>query len=124
MKISMIKIPFAAVVLFSVAACANKSDEIAASFVSPTPYQSLTCQQLAAEAQLVANRASAATAAQDKKASNDAVATGVGVVLFWPALFFIKGDGSQAAEVGRLKGEMQAIETANTAKNCGIRFAT
>lgn len=84
----------------------------------------MTCQQLAAEAQLVANRAAAASTAQDKKASNDAVATGVGMVLFWPALFFIKGDGSQAAEVGRLKGEMQAIETANTAKNCGIRFAS
>jgi hypothetical protein len=45
------------------------------------------------------------------------------VVLFWPALFFIKGDGAQAAEVARLKGEMQALETANALKNCGIRFA-
>lgn len=106
------------------AACANKSDEIAASYVSPTIYEGMSCRQLAIEAQSVANRAAQAAAAQDKKASNDAVATGVGVVLFWPALFFIKGDGAQAAEVARLKGEMQAIETANTVKNCGIRFST
>lgn len=107
----------------ALAGCADKSDEIAASYVSPTFYQNLSCQQLAVEAQSVANRAAQASAAQDKKAQNDAVATGVGMVLFWPALFFIKGDGAQAAEVARLKGEMQAIETANTAKNCGIRFA-
>lgn len=124
MTISIFKLPAFAAILVSLAACANKSDEIAASFVSPTPYQGMTCQQLAAEAQVVANRAAAASTAQDKKASNDAVATGVGVVLFWPALFFIKGDGSQAAEVGRLKGEMQAIETANTANNCNITFAS
>jgi hypothetical protein len=35
----------------------------------------------------------------------------------------MKGDGAQAAEVGRLKGEMQAIEHASIAKNCGIAFA-
>lgn len=108
--------------LFALGACADKSDQIAASYVSPTIYQGMSCQQLAIEAQSVANRAAAASAAQDKKASNDAVAVGVGTVLFWPALFFIKGDGAQAAEVARLKGEMQAIETANTIKNCGIRF--
>ncbi|MFV0302270.1 MAG: hypothetical protein ACK5IP_15595 [Paracoccus sp. (in: a-proteobacteria)] len=105
-------------------ACANKSDQIAASFVSPTPYQAMPCQQLAAEAQMVANRAAEASVAQDKKAQNDAVAAGVATVLFWPALFMIRGDGAQAAEVARLKGEMQAIETANTVRNCNIRFAS
>jgi hypothetical protein len=43
-------------------------------------------------------------------------------VIFWPALFFAKGDGATAAEVSRLKGEMKAIETASIKNNCGIRF--
>jgi hypothetical protein len=60
--------------------------------------------------------------AQDLKASNDAVATGVGVVLFWPALFFIKGDAGTAQEVAQLKGDMEAIEEANIQKKCGIQF--
>jgi hypothetical protein len=59
---------------------------------------------------------------QDAKARNDAVATGVGLVLFWPALFFIKGDSTTAAEVSRLKGEMEAIEQASVRKECGIQF--
>jgi hypothetical protein len=51
-----------------------------------------------------------------------AVATGVGVVLFRPALFFIKGDSTTAAEVARLKGEMDPIEQASIQKKCGIEF--
>jgi hypothetical protein len=47
---------------------------------------------------------------QDSKRSDDQVATGVGVIIFWPALFFIKGDGASAAELGRLKGEYEALE--------------
>jgi hypothetical protein len=50
------------------------------------------------------------------------VATGVGIVLFWPALFFIKGEGASAGEVARLKGEMDAIEQASIRKNCNIQF--
>ena len=46
----------------------------------------------------------------------------VGIVLFWPALFFIKGDGPQAAELANVKGQMQAIETVNGIKKCGIEF--
>lgn len=49
--------------------------------------------------------------------------TTVSLVLFWPAAFFMKGDGADAAEVARLKGEMQAIERVNSVKKCGIVFA-
>ncbi|MFC0811529.1 hypothetical protein ACFHYO_05285 [Paracoccus panacisoli] len=106
----------------ALAACADKSDQIGASYVSPGMYANLSCPQLAEEAQTVANRAAQASAAQDKKANDGAVAVGVATVLFWPALFMIKGDGAGAAEVARLKGEMQAIEQANARKKCNIRF--
>ncbi|MFV0385561.1 hypothetical protein [Paracoccus sp. (in: a-proteobacteria)] len=122
MQTRIAKPAIAGLALLALAACADKSDKIAPSYVSPTTYQNMSCKQLAVEAQSVANRAAQASALQDKKASNDVVAASVGAVLFWPALFMIKGDGAQAAEVARLKGEMQAIETANTVKNCGIRF--
>ncbi|SMD19497.1 hypothetical protein [Rhizobium sp. RU36D] len=104
--------------------CATKPSEIEAAYVSPTLYESLSCEQLREEATAVSSRAIAASGAQQKKADNDAVAVGVGVVIFWPALFFAKGDGATAAEVSRLKGEMKAIETASLKKNCGIRFET
>ncbi|WP_134680191.1 hypothetical protein [Paracoccus ravus] len=107
--------------LATLAACAEKSDQIPPAFVSPSLYHTMNCGQLTFEAQSVLNRANQAAVAQDKKASNDAVATGVGVVLFWPALFMIKGDGAQAAELARLKGEIIAIQQAGNQKNCGIR---
>lgn len=104
------------------AGCATSSSEITAQYVSPIQYQSLTCQQLTAEAERVSRRASQLAGVQDEKSSNDAVATGVGLILFWPSLFFIKGDGQTAAELGRLRGEFDAIEQASIQKNCGIRF--
>lgn len=102
--------------------CATNPNQISAAYVSPVLYENLSCKQLAAEAQRVSNAAAAATGAQSNQASKDAVMTTVGVVLFWPALFFIGGDKGGAAEVARLKGEMQAIEQANIQKNCGIEF--
>jgi uncharacterized protein YceK len=80
---------FAAIVLLS--GCATKSNDISAAYVSPIQYQSYTCAQLQEEAARVSARAAVASGAQDQKATNDAVATGVGVVLFWPALFFHQG---------------------------------
>lgn len=103
--------------------CASKSSDIAAAYVSPVLYQNLTCEQLALEAQSASARAIAASGQQDQKATGDAVAMTVGLVVFWPALFLMKGDGAQAAEVARLKGEMEAIEHASIANSCGISFA-
>jgi hypothetical protein len=103
-------------------ACASKSNEIAATYVSPLLYENMSCRQLAEEAQRVSQRAAVAAGAQDSQASKDAVATGVAIVVFWPAAFFIGGDKGNAAELGRLKGEMEAIEQASTRKNCGIQF--
>jgi hypothetical protein len=103
-------------------ACASRSENIAAAYVSPNQYASYTCKMLEEEATRVSSRAIAASGAQDSKATGDAVATGVGVVLFWPALFFIKGEGASAAEVARLKGEMEAIEQASIQKRCSIQF--
>jgi len=71
----------------------------------------------------VSNAAATASGAQSSQASKDAVATGVSLILFWPALFFIGGDKQTAAQVAQLKGEMQAIEQANISKGCGISFA-
>jgi uncharacterized protein YceK len=110
------------VVALAMAGCASKSENIAAAYVSPNQYASYTCKMLEEEATRVSSRAIAASGAQDSKATNDAVATGVGVVLFWPALFLIKGEGAGAAEVARLKGEMDAIEQASIQKRCSIQF--
>lgn len=108
----------------SVAGCASKPRDIEAAYVSPLAYEPYTCEQLGAEAQRISARAASATGAQEKKATGDAVAVGVGLVLFWPALFFIKGKGANEAEIARLKGEMEAVEKVSIQKNCGFQFQT
>ena len=106
----------------ALAACASKSENIAAAYVSPMQYSNYNCAQLSAEASRISARAVQVTGAQDSKATGDTVAMTVGMVVFWPALFFLKGDGTTAAEVARLKGEMEAIEQASIQKKCGIQF--
>ena len=106
----------------ALAGCAQKSTEIAPHYVSPLQYQSFSCRQITEEAQRVSGQASRLTGVQDKKAQDDAVATGVALVLFWPAAFFVRGNGENADELARLKGELNALEQASIRKNCGIEF--
>lgn len=107
-----------------VTGCATKAEDIAPSYVSSYTYETMPCQRLAIEAQTVSARAAQATGAQNKRQGQDAAKTAVAVVLFWPAAFFVSGDGAEAAEVAKLKGEMQAIQDVSRRKGCKIEFQT
>jgi hypothetical protein len=48
--------------------------------------------------------------------------TTVGLIVFWPSLFLIDGDNTNTQELARLKGEMDAIESAPIRSQCGIVF--
>jgi hypothetical protein len=102
--------------------CAKEASQVGPTYISPVTYESYTCPQLAEEAQRVSARAAQAAGVQDQKATNDKVAMGVGIVIFWPALLFTKGNDENTAELARLKGSMDAIEQASIAKHCGIQF--
>jgi len=108
--------------MLALGGCATSSDKITASYVSPMQYENWNCRQLAEEAQRISHHAAAAAGAQDSQVTKDAVATTVGVIVFWPALFLIGGDKQTAAELARLKGEMDAIEQTSIRKRCGIQF--
>jgi hypothetical protein len=104
------------------AGCAKDASQVGATYVSPILYENYTCPQLAEEAQRVSSRAAQASGVQDQKATNDKIAMGVGLVVFWPALLFTKGNDETTAELARLKGQMDAIEQASIRKRCGITF--
>ena len=106
----------------ALAGCASSSSEIMPAYVSPVAYQSYTCQQLALEAQSVSTRAATLSGVQDSQRSKDQVATGVAIVVFWPAAFFVVGDRQAAGELAQMKGQMVAIEQASIAKKCNIQF--
>lgn len=118
-----ISILVAATATAMLAGCATPPKDIAPAYVSTNLYQSLSCAQLRDEAESVSARAAQAYGVQEQNQGKDAAMTTVGMVLFWPALFFMEGDGAAAADVARLKGEMQAIDQVNRVKGCGIVFA-
>lgn len=48
--------------------------------------------------------------------------TTLGLVAFWPALFLTQGDGPEAAELARLRGEAGAIAKAAEGAGCRLPF--
>ena len=57
-----------------------------------------------------------------EQADNDSAQMAIGLIIFWPALFFLEGgDGADAAEFSRLKGEFEALEQVSIQKSCGIQ---
>lgn len=116
------KIIVAAALAACVAGCASSAANISATYVSPLQYQNLTCQQLGEEAARISARVTEKAGVQDSNRTKDAVVTTAAIVIFWPIAFALSGDGPNAAELGRLKGEMEAIEKAAIAKKCNINF--
>ena len=46
---------------------------------------------------------------------------GVGLILFWPSLFFLEGgDGPEASEYAQLKGNFEALRVNSVQKKCSI----
>ncbi|MCA0938947.1 hypothetical protein CLG85_020410 [Yangia mangrovi] len=115
-------IAFGLVTSIAISGCAKKSQDIPAQYVSPMQFQSYSCSQITEEAQRVSEYSARAVRVQNKTASTDAVATGVAIVLFWPAAFFVSGNGENANELARLKGQMDALKSASDLKQCGLEF--
>ena len=108
--------PIAALSLATLAAgCATAPRDIAPNYVSPLSYERYSCDQLAMESQRLNARVSKVSGQQEGKMIGDAVAMTGGFLLF-PPLILLIGDGPQALELGRLKGESDALQVAQ--QNC------
>ena len=110
----------AAAIALTLSGCATSSSDIAATYTAPLQYQGYDCEQLNSEALRVHARVNQLAGRLDEAASNDKVLMGVGLVLFWPALFALGGTKQQEAEYARLKGEYDAIQQAMIAKKCEL----
>lgn len=100
--------------------CATSSQQLAASYVSPAQYGNYNCEQLIRETQRISQRISELSGRLDEAASNDKVLMGVGLILFWPALFALGGTKEQEAEYKRLKGEHDALLEAINLRKCPL----
>ena len=100
------------------AGCSTASKDISSAYVSPLQYQSFDCPQLQMEAQRIQGRVVELGGRLDQAASNDKALVGVGMLLFWPALFALGGTKQQEAEYGRLRGEYDAVQQTSIQKKC------
>lgn len=100
------------------AACATSPDKIQATYVSPIQYGGYDCDQLRMELERVSNRVREVAGAQKKQANNDKLAMGVGLVIFWPALFFLAGGSDRKEELAGLKGNYDALTQAAIQRKC------
>jgi hypothetical protein len=105
-------------IAIALSGCATSSKDVATAYVSPVQYQNYDCDQIAAESQRLTARVQQLGGRLDEAASNDKAIAGVGILLFWPALFALGGTKQQEAEYARLKGEAEALQQAAVAKKC------
>lgn len=103
------------------AGCATSSKNISSTYIPPSLYANRECPQIAEELQRVSIRVSQLSGQADSNANNDALLMGAALVIFWPALFFLNGDSATKAELSRLKGEYDALNSVMISKNCGAR---
>jgi len=111
---------FTAILVISslaLSSCATRSSSISAASISPFQYQNYTCEQVGQELTRVNGTLKELSAKQDGNANLDAFAMGVGLLLFWPALFFVIG-GDNKEELSRLKGEHTALGIVAMGKEC------
>jgi hypothetical protein len=90
--------------------------------VSPLTYENYNCKQIGGELERLTRRVSELAYQVDKRASNDSTKMTIGLILFWPTLFFVDGNGPEAQEYGRLKGEYETLEKVSIQKECGYEF--
>ena len=103
--------------------CATAPEKLGTTYVSPLQYKDYTCDQIGMEMQRVSRKVAELRGTLDKDASNDAAQMGIGLILFWPALFFLEGgDGVNASQYSHLKGEFEALEQVAIQKDCGIKI--
>lgn len=107
-----VKVIMAIGLVSSVVGCANRPESIAASYISHEKYSSLNCAQLATRMSDTRSELDKFSKMQDSKANGDAF----GVFLL--GIPFSKLSGDHQGDVARLKGEVQAIDTAQIKANC------
>ncbi len=109
-----------AISAFSIAGCSTSSKDIVPAYVSSVLYSNYDCDQIRLELIRVSTEVNAIAGKLDKNRENDNMTTTAGVILFWPALFFLGGTKEQEARYAQLKGEYIALEQTSIQKKCGL----
>ena len=103
-----------------ITACAKPTSSIEGQRLSPLRYYNYSCAQIASEMTRVTRRAQDITGYVNERSQYDTLKVATSVVLFWPVVFSLDGDTTEAQEYAHLKGEFAALNEASDQKNCDI----
>jgi len=106
--------------LVIISGCAKKAQDIKPSYVPSIEYSDKTCKQLKDEVLSTNRELRVIAGIQDDTASKDQIAMGVGLVLFWPALFFLANGDDNQRKISELKGRYDAIKLVAKRKKCSF----
>ena len=105
---------------FALAGCATRAVDVLPAPANPADFLAWDCARIDDEQDRVQQRAADVAYAVDELAGNNILALGVGIAVFWPAILAMRPAGFEAAEVARLKGRFEALQTAGRYKSCPV----
>jgi hypothetical protein len=105
-----------ALICLILAGCSPSGNGIKPIYVAPHQYGSLSCEQIASEAQGIARSASMVAGAPPASTGDGAK------VVVWPELALAKSSDATMAALGRLKGQFDSLVLAAQQKSCDLEF--
>ena len=108
-------------VIFLMVGCSSapKVSEVKQVYVPASNYENFTCEKLIAEAEAVRRSVPGLEEAVEKHRSQQSTVEVVTWILFWPAAFALDKGEKNSTELGKAKGELEAIGIAMKSKKCG-----
>ena len=108
------------VLIIALSSCstAQKAYEVQPINVSVAPYLKMTCKELSTEQSSLLKEAESVGATVDSEQQTDKNMEIAAWVLFAPAAFFMDGNAESAAELGSIKGQLEAVTDAMKVNEC------
>lgn len=112
-----------------VSGCASSSKDVGSAYISPATYKNYSCEELVEEANYIQSRVQELAQSLDTEATKDVAQTSAAFILvpFTAGLSLgilgalEGGDGPEAVEYARLKGEYEAVRQMMSRKKCKTR---
>jgi hypothetical protein len=111
------RLPF--LLLPVLAGCGAQPDS---AYMSTSGYMAMDCAQIQTDATVVAARASDLIRARNATATQDQVIFWTGFILFGPVVYLMTDSDEEKAQIADLRQQIDALEQASIAKDCGIAF--
>ncbi len=115
-----LKMSFGLIGLLIASGCAESAKNVDAAYVSPNVYAGQSCNSLMTERNEIVRRVNNLTKQQNKAATDDAVITGIALVLFWPAAIALAATDDNSSELAVAKGNYDAITSKMQQQGCSL----